>query len=271
MNSKNLPGDVIGYRKDGRPIRLIAGGAPDDPEVVATPPEDIFANPAVKAAIEKARQEEKDKLYGRIGKQDDRFKALEDELAKVRKTEEDRLTIEKQKADEAAAKVEAKRKEEVSAKTLLDEQTARFDAQIAAIQQERESERALLAKEREFLELREYAQARLGAAADDIAPELLDYVTGNSREEIDASIDRAKEKTQAILESVQASQQNGRQFDRGVSVAGYSTTGPLDTEPITQQYTAEQLKKMSMDKFAELRGKLGIGSDSRGSNRGLFG
>jgi len=159
MKRNDLPGSVIGYRKDGRPIRVMAGGAPEDepPTVVATPPEDILSSPAVKAAIaaamEQARKEEKDKLYPRITKSDEHFKAMEEELAKLRKDNEARLALEQQKADELAAKAEAKRREEVSAKTLLEENAAKLEKQrlednakwelkFAQLEQERETERA---------------------------------------------------------------------------------------------------------------------------------
>ena len=69
------PGQIIGYRKDGRPIRLLAGGSEDDPGGETPPPSDTPPSPddsgqntgdesklgdAGKAALEKERQAAKD-------------------------------------------------------------------------------------------------------------------------------------------------------------------------------------------------------------------
>jgi hypothetical protein len=243
------------------------------PEVVATPPSE--PSPAGKTFtaedIARARQEEKDKLYGRLQKNDDAFKTMQDEIALLRQEREARIASEQARADAVAADAEAKRQEELSAKELLAEQNKAWESRFAQIQAEREHERALIAKEQEFLTLKNYARDRVTAevAAETIAPELADLVNGNTKDEVEASIELIKAKTQAIAEGVRAAQIEGRQMQRGISPTGYSVTGPMDTETNYQSISPEQLKNMPMQKYAELRGRLGIGGDSR--NTGLFG
>lgn len=250
---------------------VIEGAPSTGPEPTHVDPDNIFSNSAVVAAIAKARQEEKDKLYPRLSKQDEKFKLLEDELAVLKQEREARLAQEKTKADELTAKAEAKRKEEVSAKTLLDEKAAEWESKFTDMQNALAQKDAIFAKEKEFLELQQYTQSQVMAASDDIDPRFVDYISGNTREEVDASILRAKAKTEELITELQAAQLAARQTQRGVSPAGYSTSGPLDTEPFNQSISASDLQNMPMSKYAELRSKLGIGGNSQGSNRGLFG
>lgn len=65
-------------------------------------------------------------------------------------------------------------------------------------------ERAIFAKEQEMNELRLYVQQATAAAADRIAPELLQLVGGSSREEVDASVEHAIALTPVLAERVRA-------------------------------------------------------------------
>ena len=75
-------------------------------------------------------------------------------------------------------------------------------------------ERTLREKEAQFATLVEYRHTRLAAEEEyNIAPQLVDFVTGNSEAEIDASIDRVKAKTAEIMAQV-AEAQGQRQRQR---------------------------------------------------------
>jgi hypothetical protein len=159
---------------------------------------------------------------------------------------------------------------DMSATALLEQRTQEWETRFAEIQADREREREALAKESEFNRLRAYTQERLAAERNNIAPELIDLVTGNSQEEIDASIGVLKNKTLAILESVQQAQTANRAQMRGVSTAGYTMQGPTDNDSGFRQLSADDIKNMSMSEYAKYREQLlGAASDSyRG--RGLF-
>lgn len=277
----SVPADaILGYRKDGRPIYPIAGGStPVEPagEPVITIPAPVEpATPPAPAEprftaedIAKARQEEKDKLYGKINKIEEQNKQFLTEIEAQRKQREEAQAEAERKRQEAEAAAKAKAEEDMSAKDLLALKEQEWNNRFAEIERQREEERTLFAKEQEFANLQQYIQRRVGEESNEIAPELLDYVSGNTPEEVEASIATAKAKTQAILESVQQAAVQQRAAMRGVSPTGYSTTGPMDTDPGQKSYSVEQLKNMPMHEYAKIRGQLGVGNASQ-NNRGLY-
>jgi alanyl-tRNA synthetase len=224
------------------------------------------------ADIERARQEEKDKVYGRVDDLTAKFQEAQKEIEALRKAREAEVAAleEKQKAAEEAARKKAE--DEMSAKELLEKRTQEMQQTMLTFQQEREQERLVFAKEQEFNQLRSYAQNLVQTALsnNEIAPELADYVSGNTREEIDASLALAKSKTDAIVQGIQQAQVQARAAMKGVSATGYSTTGPMDTNSGQQSYSVDDLKNMPMHEYAKIRDKL-IPATSQGSNRGLYG
>lgn len=234
------------------------------------PPEQ--ANPGrtfTSADLEKARQEEKDKLYGRLSKGDERLQALEAELTAMR---EERQAREQADAERAAAEEKAakeKAEAEMSARKLVEERSTQWEQRFEELQREREQERAALAKEAEFSRLRAYIQERLSAESATIAPELRDLVAGNTPEEVDQSIELLKTKTSALFESMTAAQQQARSQMRGVSATGYTNTGPADGDAGARQLSVDDIRNMPMSEFAKYRSQL-LGAAANTSNRGLF-
>lgn len=224
------------------------------------------------ADIEKARQEEKDKVYGRVDDLTTKFQEAQKEIEALRKAREAEVAAleEKQRAAEEA--IQKKAEEEMSAKELIAKKEEEFNARLTLMQEEREQERIVFAKEQEFNQLRSYASSLVAAAVqnNEIAPELTDYVSGNTKEEIDASLALAKQKTDAIVQGIQQAQVQARAAMKGVSATGYSTTGPMDTNSGQQSYSPEDIRNMSMNDYAKIRDKL-IPAASQGSNRGLYG
>ncbi|MDX3260686.1 hypothetical protein PV336_15815 [Streptomyces sp. MI02-2A] len=271
---------LLGRRKNGSPIYNIAGGAPQPGEptgepvitvpVTPTEPQATPAEPRFTAAdIEKARQEEKDKLYKRLQTVEDQNKQFLSEIEAQRKAREEAQAEEERKRKEAEATARAQQEADMSAKDLLAQKEQEWNSRFAEIERQRAEELALFQKEKEFNNLQSYIQRRVGEEAENIAPELLDYVSGNSPEEVEASIATAKAKTAAILESVQEAAVQQRAAMRGVSPTGYSTTGPMDTDPAQKSYSVSDLQNMSMADYAKIRGQLGVGNASQ-NNRGLY-
>ncbi|MEU9050150.1 hypothetical protein AB0D37_07055 [Streptomyces sp. NPDC048384] len=222
------------------------------------------------ADVERIRQEEKDKLYGRLAKVDERSEALEAELKRLREEREAREAEEAQRkqAEEDAAK--AKSESEMSAKKLLEERSSEWEKRFTQIEKEREQERAALAKESEYNKLRAYIQERAGAERANIAPELVDLIAGNTPEEVDASIQMLKDKTSQIFQSVQSAQETARSQMRGVAATGYTGNGPTDGESGSRQLSAEDIKNMPMAEFAKYRSQLLGAAAKQSNNRGIF-
>lgn len=285
MHLPTTPGAILGYRKNGAPIRLQAGGDPtnDDPEGGNEPtPGKTFTE----EEFNKALQRERDKLYGRLTKAEqaeqerkEREAQMQAELRELKAAETRRAKEEEKRRKEAEDAAKRAEEAELSARELIERRQAEWDAQLAAQQaqfgeqltglQNQLAERdAILQREREFAELRAYAQAQVAEARDEIAPELLDYIGGNTKEEIDASIQMAKDKSAQIVASIQQAQIAQRAAMPGVSPAGFAPLGPIDAQGGQKQLTPEDIRDMSMADYAKMRGQLGVAGSG---GRGLFG
>lgn len=264
-----LPGDIIGYRKNGLPIRLIAGGAPEDGNTPTTPQGTgrFYSQEEFDQALAAARQAELDKLNPRISQSDERTKAMQAELKELRDFQKKQ---EKAEADRIAAVEKARKaaeEAELSAKELIERRQAEADARLAEFQAQQSQQLALLHKEIEFQKLGAYIQRRINEEQDTIAPELLGYIDGKTEEEVEASIARVQATTASIIEGMRSAGVRQRAAMPGVApAAGTNGVGPMDT-PGDRQYSAEDIEKMGMKEYSELRARVGIGG---ANNQGLF-
>lgn len=218
--------------------------------------------------IAKARKQEKDKVYSQLD-------TMKEELAALRKEREERAVVEaerlaKRQAREAerAAEKKAKAEEEMSVKQLLQTKEKEWQAQIESERAEREKAFALLEREREFQELQQYRMARVDAERENIAPELIDLVSGNNKEEIERSIADLKARSEKIFENIAAVSQNSRKDMQGARIT-VPASGPLDNDSSQAAFTPEAIANMSAAEYAKHRSKLLGNSNTRG--QGLFG
>lgn len=264
----NEPG--VGGQPPGDTIQI-----PKEPAANGGPPADPTTDPVIpKAAdkaprtftvedIEKARKEEKDKLYSRIDSMDTELKAMREEREK-------REAAERKAAEDAAAAQQARQAEEMSAKELLAQKEQEWNQRFSQIEAERQRSEAILEQERRLNELRSYRAERLDAEQENILPELRDLVTGNTEQEIEASLASLRERTERILGNVQAAQQQQRSGARGVPVTA-PPVGPMDNQPEYETVTAEDIRNMDMTQYSKYRERLLGASSQARSNRGLFG
>lgn len=212
------------------------------------------------ADIEKARQEEKDKLYGRI-------ETMDEELKRIRKEREEREAAAAAEAERLAAEAKAKADEELSVRELLAQKETEWNTKFQSVEQRAAQAEALLDKERQYQTLQQYKAQRLTEEAEHIMPELADLVGGATQEEVEASIALVKDKTARILEQVVANTTQQRQQQRGVSVTA-PPVGPMDNESTYQTLTADDIAAMDMQTYAQYRDKLLKAKPS--NERGLF-
>jgi hypothetical protein len=218
--------------------------------------------------ISKARVQEKQKLYPQIDK-------LQEELSLLRKEREERIALEEarkaarlQRDAEREAEKKAKEEEEMTFKDLLKTKEQEWQSQLEQERQEREKAFALLDREREFQELQQYRQQRLEAERENIMPELIDMIAGNSKDEVEQSILRLKEKTAQIVDSVAAASQQTRKEMVGTRITA-PASGPLDNNSDSRTYSPDDINNMSLADYAKNRAKLlGRGNNS---GQGLFG
>jgi len=212
--------------------------------------------------LRKVREQEKSKLYPQI-------ESLKEELNSLKQDRESRLEEEARLRAEAEAEAKRRAEEEMDVRELLTKKEEEWQEQLRVEKEEREKAFALLDAERHYSELQTYRNARLEEERDNIIPELIDLISGNSPEEIEQSIAGLKERSSRILESAQQAMSSARREMAGSRVT-VPASGPLDTNSEQKSFTAEQIAAMSVSEYAKYRGKL-LGQAASERGKGLFG
>ena len=211
--------------------------------------------------LRKVREQEKSKLYPQI-------ESLKEELNLLKQDRESRLEEEARLRAEAEAEAKRRAEEEMDVRELLTAKEAEWQDRLEAERGEREKAFALLERERHFSEIQTYRNARLEEERENIIPELVDLISGNTAEEIEQSIAGLKDRSSRILESAQQAMSSARREMTGSRVT-VPASGPLDTNSEQQTFTAEQIAAMSVSEYAKYRGKL-LGQAASDRGKGLF-
>jgi hypothetical protein len=216
--------------------------------------------------LAKVRSQEKDKLYPEIER-------LKEQVTLLTRDKEEKAAHKAAEAEaqatEQAAKTRDKQFEELDAKDLIKLTASELREQLERERTERERAFALLERERTFADLQAYRQQLVEQERDGIIPELLDLVQGNTREEVQASVEGLKARSERILESATSARQNALKEMKGASTNA-PTAGPLETNMESRQFTAQDIAAMSVNDYAKYRDKL-MSDSARGKSRGLFG
>ena len=219
--------------------------------------------------LAKAREQEKAKLYPQMEKMKEELSALKKKAEEVAAKEAEREAKQAAKEAEKLAKQKAQEEEELSLKELLAKKEQEFQAQLETERLEREKAFAILERERQFAEVMQYRQARLEQERDNIIPELIDLIEGDSKDAIEQSIGTLKEKSARILESAQAAMSQARQQMAGPRITA-PASGPLDNDSEQRSFTPDSIRDMSLADYAKQRAKL-LGSAANNRGQGLFG
>ncbi len=212
--------------------------------------------------LKRVREQEKSKLYPQID-------SLKEELNLLKKEREERIAEAAARAAEAEAEAKKKAESEMDVRQLLESKEQEWAQKLEAERLERERAFTLLERERQYAELTEYRTRRLEDERDNIMPELVDLISGNTPEEIEQSITGLRERSSRILESAQSAMQNARKEMTGSRVTA-PPSGPMDTNMEQNQFTAEQIAAMSVTEYAKYRGKL-LGKSAMDRGKGIFG
>jgi hypothetical protein len=196
--------------------------------------------------VEAFRQQEKDKLYGRLDEMGSQLKSVL-EQREAEQAEKQRL------ADEAETARREKEESEMDLRALLEKRDQEWNERLAAIEQQSAAERAIFERERQLVELQEYSRARIEQEAEYVLPELRDMVTGNTPEEIDRSIEYLKQRSEVIAANFAAAAQQQQQPFRGGTMPSVPPVGPLEQLPSNQPITQEFLDSMDMDTYKRHR------------------
>ena len=212
--------------------------------------------------LAKVRSQEKEKLYPQI-------ETLKEELNSLRKEREEEAARKAALEAEEALKMKEKQESELEIRDLLKKKEVEWQEQLERERQERERAFALLEREKSYADLQAYRQQVLEQERENIIPELVDLIAGNTREEIQASVEGLKERSARILESAQSAMQTARKEMTGTR-ATLPPAGPLENNSEQRQFTAEEIQSMSINDYAKYRARL-LSPTAQGKSRGLFG
>jgi hypothetical protein len=140
-----------------------------------------------------------------------------------------------------------------------------WTAQLEEVKNENARSLALVERERQYAALTEYRNRRVQEEQDNIIPELVDLISGNTPEEIEQSITGLRDRSSKILDSASQAMQSARR-----EMTGTRPTLPptMENNSDQQQFSAEQIAAMSVTEYAKVRERLGMG---RGTDKGIFG
>lgn len=218
--------------------------------------------------LQKAREQEKTKLYGQIETLTAGQKAMNDELDRLRVDRETREKTEQERLDAAEAQARKTAEDEMDVRQLLDTKEKEWAERFTSLQQERQMDRTLLEREREYSQLAEYRNRRVNEMADDIIPELQDLVTGNTPQEIEQSLAGLVDRSAKIIDSATNAAQAARRDMRGTGITA-PAAGPLEEQSGQTSISQADLAAMPMSEYVKHRASLlNLASQSK---RGLLG
>lgn len=221
--------------------------------------------------IAQARKEEKEKLYPRI-------KKLEDDNAALIKTGNDNLikigdltqTVNNLTAELAAYKSGEKETKEVKA---LKEQIATLTAENEKLKNETPNVEQLRAEIAQEYEIKSYLAEQKAANKDSVLSSFIDEISGTTKEEIDASVTSAKEKSLAIKKELGLVDDEGNPITNKKSIGKSSSStskkahakapamNPTeDTGTNTVTFDSDYIRNLdpSSEEYREFRKSLGL-------------
>jgi len=238
------------------PVEQFATEAPPEP----TQNSKLFSEDEVHSI----RKQEKDKMYKRLEDADGRVKAMEEQLNTLSAEREKAIKEAEERARKEADILKQREMEELSAKELLSKKEDEFNQKINQVEQEwsqkfselekqRQAQDALLEKERYLQQIETYKSRRVQQEQENIIPELIDLISGNSEEEIENSINVLRERSSAIIEAIQRTSQPTRPKGSPITAP---PTGPLENQQEYQTLSAEDIRNMPMDQYVKMRDRL---------------
>jgi hypothetical protein len=198
--------------------------------------------------VEEFRKQEKDKVYGRLS-------SMEDELNKLRTEREAELAAKDEAEREAEEAARKAAEEEMDVRSLLHQTREEFERELEQVRNQAAVAEAMLQKERELQQLMAYREDAIRSHGDRLVPEIIDFISGDTPEQIDASVRDAIERSERIVQGALAAQQQHLQGMRGTRTT-VPAVGPLEEQQEQRQLSDQDIRNMSLSEYAQVRGTL---------------
>jgi hypothetical protein len=231
----------------------------------AAQPPDAGAAVNVEELIAQVRKEEKDKLYPRLAKAEEESKRLTKELSNALIREAGlKAEIEAAKAKEGGEGELAALKSKAETLKSQNEELAGENKRLLG---EIAGEGALREKIRSEIEaeygVRLYREKMLAEHKDTILSVFADEVAGATKEEIDAAIQKAEEKTAKIKKDLGIGEAGGQSGEEPPAKPAPIRKAAPAAKPRTDKIDIEELRTVDVrsPEYAALRKKLGLDRD----------
>lgn len=195
--------------------------------------------------LNKARQQEKDKLYPRIEEMSTQLKTLQQEREEQQKKAQE-------EAERLAAEAKAKEESELSVRALLQKKEQEWNERFQSLEQQRAQDQAVYEMERRLAETEQYRMNRLAQEGEFIIPELRDLVRGNTPEEIDHSIAEMRQRTDAIMGNMSAVTSQPAPVYRAAAPTA-PPVGPMEQASTMQRLTPDDIRSMDIETYKRYR------------------
>lgn len=212
--------------------------------------------------IERIRNEER----ARFQREVERADALDAEVTRFRQAEDERIKAEQKTQREQERAQKKKEEEQMELRDLIAKKDQEWEARLESERQEREKAFAMLEQERRHASLQTYLSQRMAIEAEEIAPELRDMVSGNSEEEIEASITLLKKKSSDILGNY-TQIMRGQQATRPTVGVTQPPVGPMEMAQTTQTLTPDDIRALTPEEYSQHRDALLRAASSQRANR----
>lgn len=154
--------------------------------------------------------------------------------------------------------------EDAELRMLLAHREREWNKRLADMRAELTRKDEEIQREQKRAELMTFIQRRVAEERDEIAPELIDYIQGDSIEAIEASIERAKQKTEQILKGLMEAQM--QMLPAQLRIPQQPQQAPQQP----QQLTLEQLRAIEVGSAEHMALRRRFGMDKR-RGQGIFG
>ncbi len=185
---------------------------------------------------------------------DDQMGSMSQQLAQIQNDRAAEIAERDRLAAEAEEARRAKLEGEMEVRDLLSQKEAEWTGRLEEMDRRYAADRAVFEQERRLREVQDYRQARVDQEGEYILPELREFVAGNTPEEVDASIEALKVRSESIFNNILA--QTQQPVLRPAAMASVPPVGPMEQLPSYETLSPQDIAGMDMDTYKRYREQL---------------
>jgi hypothetical protein len=203
------------------------------------------------AEVEALRRQEQEAIAARMEEMNSQLQALREER-------EAEAAARQAAADAEAAAQRQREESEMDLRALMEKRDQEWTQRLEETEARYATDRAVFEKERQLTQLSEYRRDRIEQEQEWILPELRDFVTGDTVEAVDQSIEFMKQRSEIIASNFAAAaqQQQAQLPFRGGAMPTVPPVGPMEQLPSYEQITPAMVDSMTMDEYKRHRPQL---------------